>query len=95
MPDTISQTSTSHSGSAPDVATRFAQLAHVEPLDDYNFRHVRTKHLAADGRRTAEGSGIMPGTLAPDFELPQVGGGTLRLSDLRGRPVLLHFGSFT
>lgn len=31
------------------------------------------------------------GDLAPDFELPTNGGGTLRLSDLRGRNVVLWF----
>ncbi len=51
--------------------------------------------VAADARRTLAGSGIRPGDIAPDFDLPQAGGGTLRLSDLRGGPVLLHFGSFT
>jgi hypothetical protein len=33
---------------------------------------------------------------APDFELPyQDGSGAMRLSDLRGRPVVLVFGSYT
>ncbi|WP_274423973.1 thioredoxin-dependent thiol peroxidase [Chelativorans sp. YIM 93263] len=31
------------------------------------------------------------GSKAPDFELPRDGGGTLRLSDLRGNPVVLYF----
>lgn len=31
------------------------------------------------------------GASAPDFELPGDGGGTLRLSDLRGRSVVLYF----
>jgi peroxiredoxin Q/BCP len=31
------------------------------------------------------------GDLAPDFDLPTNGGGTLRLSDLRGRRVVLWF----
>jgi peroxiredoxin Q/BCP len=38
---------------------------------------------------------VRSGDLAPDFVLPRAGGGMLRLSDLRGMPVLLHFGSFT
>jgi thioredoxin-dependent peroxiredoxin len=31
------------------------------------------------------------GDMAPDFELPTNGGGTLRLSDLRGSRVVLWF----
>ena len=31
------------------------------------------------------------GIEAPDFELPRDGGGTIKLSDLRGRPVVLFF----
>ena len=31
------------------------------------------------------------GTIAPDFELPRDGGGSLRLSSLRGTPVVLYF----
>jgi len=31
------------------------------------------------------------GTIAPDFELPRDGGGSLRLSSLRGKPVVLYF----
>jgi peroxiredoxin Q/BCP len=34
---------------------------------------------------------LAPGAPAPDFQLPRDGGGTLRLSDLRGRPVVLYF----
>ncbi len=36
------------------------------------------------------------GEMAPDFELPRSGGGApVRLSELRGRPVALIFGSYT
>lgn len=31
------------------------------------------------------------GDIAPDFELPADGGGTLRLGDLRGKPVVIYF----
>ncbi len=34
---------------------------------------------------------IEPGQPAPDFELPDQDGRTVRLSDLRGRPVVLYF----
>ncbi len=63
--------------------------------DEYNYEHYRTEHLLHDAQRTLDRRGIAPGTVAPDFELPQVGGGTLRLSDLRGRLTLLHFGSYS
>ena len=80
---------------SPELARRFAELAEREPLDEYNFTHFRTRHLVRDGKRTATDRGIAPGEPAPDFELPQVGGGALRLSAFRGHPVLLHFGSFS
>jgi hypothetical protein len=63
--------------------------------EEYNFRHFRTKQGLSDARRTLFEDGVRPGTPAPDFEAPLAGGGTLRLSDLRGKPVLLHFGSIT
>jgi peroxiredoxin len=34
---------------------------------------------------------ITPGELAPDFELNDVQGNRIRLSDLRGKPILLAF----
>ena len=64
-------------------------------LEEYNYEHFKPKVLLEDGRRTIEARGIKPGEMAPDFELPQVGGGTLRLSELRGRPTILHFGSYS
>jgi hypothetical protein len=62
---------------------------------DYNFEHFRTRHLLLDADGTLTTRGIAPGERAPDFELPAVGGGAIRWSDLRGRPILLHFGSAT
>jgi hypothetical protein len=63
--------------------------------DDYNFRHFRTKHLIADLQATLHKQGIQPGTIAPDFELHRIGGAGWRLSEQLGKPILLHFGSFT
>jgi thiol-disulfide isomerase/thioredoxin len=40
---------------------------------------------------TNAGEGIEIGDIAPDFELPLLSGGTVRLSDLRGKPVLINF----
>ncbi|TWG95446.1 peroxiredoxin Q/BCP [Mesorhizobium sp. J18] len=34
---------------------------------------------------------LVKGTEAPDFELPRDGGGIIKLSDLRGKPVVLFF----
>ena len=80
----------------PDAVARFAALPEVEAPSEYNFAHFRTKHLLQDGRRTVRAEGIRPGDLAPDFVLPRADGlGTMRLSDLLTKPVLLHFGSFT
>ncbi|MCA1369829.1 peroxiredoxin [Bradyrhizobium sp. BRP14] len=36
-------------------------------------------------------AGLGPGDVAPDFELPRDGGGTISLSAVRGRPVVLFF----
>ncbi len=78
-----------------EVARRFAALDESKKSEDYNFEHFRTKILLHDVQRTIEARGIRPGETAPDFELPRVGGGSLRLSELRGKPVVLHFGSFS
>lgn len=43
------------------------------------------------GDRTRIGTVPLEGKPAPDFELARFDGGTLRLSDLRGRPVVLNF----
>jgi cytochrome oxidase Cu insertion factor (SCO1/SenC/PrrC family) len=73
------------------------RVSHDDGLqqEEYNFTHFRTKHLLSDLQATVDKRGIPPGAMAPDFELPRVNGAPLRLSDLRGRPTLLHFGSFT
>lgn len=78
-----------------DSTLRYAMLAHIVPPDTYNYEHFQTKHLLEDARRTLSRYGIQPGQLAPDFTLPKVGGGLLRLSELRDKPVLLHFTSYS
>lgn len=80
---------------APTALERFDNLAERQPLDDYNFAHFRTRHIVQDVRRTLTDHGIRPGVPAPDFALPNADGKPMRLSDLRGRPVLLHFGSYS
>ena len=80
---------------SPNVTERFATLGGKQGADEYNFEHFRAKHFLEDVKATFAERGIRPGELAPDFELPRVGGGSLRLSELRGKPTLLHFGSVT
>ncbi len=53
------------------------------------------RHMLAELTRTARSDGVLPGQQAPDFDLATAGGERVRLSDLRGRPVLIHFVSYT
>ena len=62
---------------------------------NYNFRYFPRYVLWADALRTVRRIGVQPGEPAPDFELPTSDGQFLRLSGLKGRPVVLHFGSYT
>lgn len=61
----------------------------------YNYDHFTRRVVWLDGAKTIDGFGIPPGETAPDFTLPDTDGNLIRLSDQRGRPVLLHFGSFS
>ncbi len=79
----------------PEAAQQFGTIGTKLSPEDYNYKHFRTKHYLLDAQGTMTSRGIQPGEAAPDFELPQAGGGQLRLSDLRGKPVLLHFGSYS
>jgi hypothetical protein len=63
----------------------------LDPADDYNFHHFRARHMVAELLR----AGLPPGCDAPDFDLPSTHGGRVRLSTLRGQPLLLHFISYT
>jgi len=48
-------------------------------------------HMARNNRANGPGKGQLIGNLAPDFELPELDGKKLKLSDLRGKAVLLNF----
>jgi thiol-disulfide isomerase/thioredoxin len=47
--------------------------------------------MARQNRASAPGKGQLMGNLAPDFDLETLDGKSLRLSDLRGKAVLLNF----
>ena len=47
--------------------------------------------ILAEGCRPASGEGLGTGSPAPDFTLPESGGGQVGLADFSGRPVLLYF----
>jgi AhpC/TSA family len=70
---------------------RSSAIERLAPTDDLNFRHFRIRHMVAELLRT----GLAPGSEAPDFELQSTEGRQMRLHDLRGQPVLLHFVSYT
>ncbi len=80
------------SGSVAEWATLFERDLRVR---EYNYEHFRTKHFVADLRRLVRGEGVRPGEEAPDFELESTKGERVRLSALRGKPVVLRFASFT
>ena len=81
---------------APNATEQFAALEHQEDADTYNYEHFRTTNILADGAATVATRGIRPGEPAPDFTLPRADdGGSVTLSDLRDKPVLLRFGSTT
>jgi len=78
-----------------DVGRRFAALDQKLEAEDYNYEHYRPGHFLDEMRRMLTAAGVPPGEPAPDFVLPRADGGSVRVADLRGRPVLLQFVSFT
>ena len=79
----------------PDVEQLLPLVPGRKSVAEYNLRHFRTKHIVSDLRGTVEKRGVRPGQLAPDFDLTSTNGEQVRLSDFRGGPVLLRFGSAT
>jgi hypothetical protein len=65
------------------------------PPTEYNYAHFSPKYLVEDAKLAAKPKGVVPGQLAPDFELRDTEGRPWRLSELRGRPVVLITGSAT
>jgi len=65
-----------------------------DPSDDYNYSSFSSRYEEPELGRWLE-FGPHAGELAPDFRLEDIAGTAVRLSDLRGRPVVLEFGSYT
>ncbi len=63
-------------------------------MDKYNYESF---DFPRDEQEVAEWLRLGPpaGSMAPDFELEALDGGIVRLSSLRGRPVVIEFGSYT
>lgn len=54
------------------------------------FLFARSRHADFKGAHIAK-PGFNAGDIAPNFDLPSLDGSRLKLSDLRGKPVLLNF----
>src|SRR5579859_8111886 len=65
-----------------------------EGADTYNYLSFDYRLEAAELERWRL-DGPAAGQLAPEFELADLDGNLVRLSDLRGRPIVLEFGSYT
>ncbi len=76
---------------APD-STMLAQAAGPAPANAGDERTERFSNRSLAGSKLKR-NGLKPGTVAPEFRLPQLEGGELALSKLRGRLVLLVFSS--
>mgnify|MGYP000958664277 CR=1 FL=1 len=63
--------------------------------DQYNYDRFTREIAVVDAKRTLYSKGIGPGCPAPDFELEDTDGNLVRLSDLRGKPVVLRFGNIS
>ncbi len=77
------------------VAELFDKMIDRQDIDEYNYDHFLRPYAMMDARRTMAGKGIGPGCPVPDFELEDTDGNRIRLGDLRGKPVLLRFGSIS
>lgn len=73
------------------MTSSFEQARQAGPMTPEKFAQIQ------EAMKKREERAPKVGEEAPDFELPLLHGDskTVRLSDLRGRPVALIFGSYT
>lgn len=62
---------------------------------EYNYEHFHPKYFLEDAKLAVGPKGVVPGDLAPDFDLRDTEGRAWRLSELRGKPIVLITGSAT
>lgn len=75
---------------------RLEELEASEPEESPNGDNREDRFRNRDlARSKIKRDGLKAGTSAPEFRLPQLDGGEMSLSELRGRPVLLVFSSPT
>jgi peroxiredoxin Q/BCP len=67
------------------------KISHIGQNDSGLHRFSNHPQLTVTFKKGIDMSEIAVGDLAPAFELPQGGGGTLSLSSYRGKPVVLYF----
>ena len=96
MPDDIPASPvTLEEYAAMDMATRRKLWLEISDITEEEFE----THMAEEKAREADVP--QPGTMAPDFVADVLDrrrkrtGETVRLSDLRGKPVAIVFGSYT
>ncbi|MEP6756593.1 MAG: TlpA disulfide reductase family protein [Chthonomonadales bacterium] len=83
-------------GSPIDIRSPFklkevAMEAMVKP-DGSEVKLIATKRVVAEKPKPAEAKALLAaGTMAPDFKCEAYGGGELKLSDFRGKVVILDF----
>lgn len=71
------------------------QTAAARIEERYNYDHFHRQTLGRDAKLAMMPEGPLPGDQAPDFQLQDTEGREWRLSELRGQPVVLMFGSGT
>ena len=86
----VRKDTTSEPGATRDVVFTEFEVGETPPSDAFTYspEPTKAKNRAEEQRRAP---GTLVGTLAPDVELADLGGRSVRLRDLRGSVVLLDF----